>query len=218
MPCGDGADARDGYRERGLATPVGDITPRMPKLRAGAYFPEGMIERCSRADRAVAAAVAGSWANGVSTGKMGRTARKMGMERPSRDRVGAMCRSLDAEVGELASRDLGGIEVPCLLPDATCVKRGRDGRARPTAVVAAIGVGSDGARRLLGIAATGTETHAGRLGFLSRSGPGSPPQSQLVKNRLTLTDWANRYNDFRIHSTLGHMSPVEFREAGLILS
>lgn len=31
-------------------------------------------------------------------------------------------------------------------------------------------------------------------------------------------DWANRYDNFRIHSTLGHMSPVEFREAGLILS
>lgn len=31
-------------------------------------------------------------------------------------------------------------------------------------------------------------------------------------------DWANRCNDFRIHSTLGYMSPVEFREAGLILS
>lgn len=64
MPCGDGADARNEYRERGLATPVGDITLRMPKLRAGAYFPEGMIERCSRADRAAAAAVAESWANG----------------------------------------------------------------------------------------------------------------------------------------------------------
>lgn len=33
MPCGDGANARNGYRERGLATPVGDITPRIPKLR-----------------------------------------------------------------------------------------------------------------------------------------------------------------------------------------
>ena len=36
--------------------------------------------------------------------------------------------------------------------------------------------------------------------------------------RTAMFDWANRYNNFRIHSTLGHMSPVEFREAGLILS
>lgn len=98
MPCEDGANARDGYRERGLATPVGGIAPRIPELRAGAYFPEGVIGRCSRADRAVAAAAAESWANGVPTRKMERIARKMGMERPSRDQVGAMRGSLDAEV------------------------------------------------------------------------------------------------------------------------
>ena len=73
----DGANSRNGYRERGLAAPVGDITLRIPKLRAGAYFPKGIIERYSRADRAVAAAVAESWANGASTRKMERIARKM---------------------------------------------------------------------------------------------------------------------------------------------
>ena len=36
--------------------------------------------------------------------------------------------------------------------------------------------------------------------------------------RAALFDWANWYNNFRIHSTLGYMSPVEFREADLILS
>lgn len=96
---------------------------------------------------------------------MERTASKMGIERLSRDRVGAMCRLLDAEVGELASRGPGGIEAPYLLLDATYLKRGKDGRVRSAAVAAAIGVGSDGARRMPGIAAIGTETYAGRLGF-----------------------------------------------------
>lgn len=36
--------------------------------------------------------------------------------------------------------------------------------------------------------------------------------------RAALFDWANRHNNLRIHPTLGYMSPVEFREAGLILS
>lgn len=36
--------------------------------------------------------------------------------------------------------------------------------------------------------------------------------------RAALFDWVNWCNNFRIHSTLGYMSPVEFREAGLILS
>lgn len=35
MACEDGATARNGYGERGLAPPVGDIVLRIPKLRAG---------------------------------------------------------------------------------------------------------------------------------------------------------------------------------------
>lgn len=35
--------------------------------------------------------------------------------------------------------------------------------------------------------------------------------------RARLSDYAHWYNNFRIHSTLGYMSPVEFREAGLSL-
>ena len=60
MACGDGATARSGYRERGPVTPVGDIVLRIPKLRVGTYFPEGIIERNSRTDQAVAASVAES--------------------------------------------------------------------------------------------------------------------------------------------------------------
>lgn len=73
MLCEDGANSRNGYRERGLP-PVGDITLRIPKLRAGTHFPECPFERYSRADRAAAAAGAESWANGVSTRKMERIA------------------------------------------------------------------------------------------------------------------------------------------------
>lgn len=162
MACEDGATARNGYRERGLTAPVGDIVLRILKLRAETYFPEGLIERYSRADRAVAE----SWANGVSTRKMKRVARKMGIERLSKDQVSAMCRSLDAGVAELVSRDLGEVGFPCLFLDATYVKCRRDGRVQPTAVVTAIGVGTDGARRMFGVAAIDTETHAGRFGFL----------------------------------------------------
>lgn len=35
--------------------------------------------------------------------------------------------------------------------------------------------------------------------------------------RAKLSDYVHRYGNFRIHSTLGCMSPVEFREAGLSL-
>lgn len=36
--------------------------------------------------------------------------------------------------------------------------------------------------------------------------------------RTELFDWVNWYNNCRLHSTLGYMTPAGFREAGLILS
>ena len=42
--------------------------------------------------------------------------------------------------------------------------------------------------------------------------------SDLRDLQAKLSDYVHRHDDFRIHSTLGYMSPVEFRKAGLILS
>lgn len=69
MACEDGATVRNGYRERGLTAPVGDIVLRIPKQRAETYFPEGLIERYSRADHAVAAA---SRSRGPTASRRGR--------------------------------------------------------------------------------------------------------------------------------------------------
>lgn len=42
--------------------------------------------------------------------------------------------------------------------------------------------------------------------------------ASVERLRAELFDWVNWYNDCRLHSTLGYMTPVGFREAGLILS
>ena len=42
--------------------------------------------------------------------------------------------------------------------------------------------------------------------------------SDLRDLQAKLSDYVHRCNNIRIHSTLGYMSPVEFRKAGLILS
>ena len=42
---GGGANSRNGYRERSLATCVGTLTLRIPKLRSGSFFPEDVLER-----------------------------------------------------------------------------------------------------------------------------------------------------------------------------
>lgn len=150
--CGGGANSRNGYRERSLATCVGTLTLRIPKLRSGSFFPEDVLERYQRVDRALVAAVAEMYATGTSTRKVQRVAEKMGVSRLSKDQVSAIASSLDADIEDLCARPLGGSPVPYVWLDATYVKCRREGRVAPTAVVTAIGCDAGGWRRVLGAA------------------------------------------------------------------
>lgn len=126
--CDGGANSRNGYRERSLATCVGTLTLRIPKLRSGSFFPEDVLERYQRVDRALVAAVAKMYATGTSTRKVQRVAEKMGVSRLSKDQVSAIASSLDADIEDLCGRPLDGSPVPYVWLDATYVKRRREGR------------------------------------------------------------------------------------------
>ena len=162
----EAGNRRNGYRERRLTTSVGTINLRIPKLRAGSYFPEDLIERYSRADRAVVAAVSEMVTNGVSTRKVKRVAQSMGIDRMSAGQVSRMCSSLDDAVADLQERDLSGARFPYIWLDATYIKCRDAGRVQSTALVTAIGAGSDGYRRLLGLDAIDTESYDGWKSFL----------------------------------------------------
>lgn len=90
QPCEATGNSRNGYRERMLTTCVGTLTLRVPKLRSVSFFPEDVLERHQRVDRAVVAAVAEMHATGTSTRKVQRVAEAMGIERISRDQVSAI--------------------------------------------------------------------------------------------------------------------------------
>ena len=104
----ESGNQRNGYRERRLVTSVGTINLRIPKLRAGSYFPEDLIERYSRVDRAVIAAVSEMVTNGVSTRKVKRVAQSMGIDRMSASQVSRICSSLDASGADGGVACLGG--------------------------------------------------------------------------------------------------------------
>lgn len=109
--CAGGANSRNGYRERNLVTRVGDITMRIPKLRSGSFFPEDVVERYQRVDRAVASAVAEMYATGTSTRKVQRIAEKLGISRLSKGQVSAIAKDLDADIAELKGRDVHGVQL-----------------------------------------------------------------------------------------------------------
>ena len=166
--CAETGVARNGYRECMLKTCLGDLTLRVPKVRLGSFFPQTVIERYQRVDRALAAAVAEMYAGGTSTRKVQRVAEAMGVSSLSKDQVSAICACLDADVDELVGRPLSGAAVPYVWLDATYVKCRREGRVASTAVVTAIGCDEGGWRRVLGIAVVDTESYESWLGFLRR--------------------------------------------------
>ena len=165
--CAGGANSRNGYRERNLVTCVGDITLRIPKLRSGSFFPEDIVERYQRVDRAVVAAVAETYATGTSTRKVQRVAEKLGISKLSKDQVSAIAKNLDADVAELLGPDLGRIaHAVSVRLDATYVKRRRGGRVCSTA---------GGDRDRLRLRAAGGTSSACRWWTRSRTTCGSVP-------------------------------------------
>ncbi|WP_130812616.1 IS256 family transposase [Olsenella sp. Marseille-P4559] len=164
--CAAQGNGGSGYRERRLATCVGTTTMRVPKLRTGSFLPEDVIGRCQRVDRALVAAVSETCATGTSTRKVQGIAEKMGVTRLSEDQADAMAKGLDADVGELLSRDLAGLRTPYVWLGATYVRCRRDGRAASTAVVTAIGCDERGWRRVLGVSVVDTGSCDSWLAFL----------------------------------------------------
>lgn len=127
--CADGSQ-RNGYRERWLTTSVGVINLRAPKLRRGTCFPDDLLVRYSRVDRAVIAAVSETVTSGVSTRKVARVASALGIERMSASQVSRICESLDATVEDRQSRDLSDAVFPYVWLDATYVKCRDEGLRR----------------------------------------------------------------------------------------
>lgn len=163
--CAEG-NQRNGYRERRLLTSVGPITLRIPKLRRGTFFPNDLIDRYSRVDRAVVAAVAEMVASGVSTRKVERVARTLGADRMSASQVSRICEALDATVSDLRERSFGGVRFPYLWIDATYVKCRDGGHVSSCAVATAIGAADTGHRALLGLEAVDAEDYASWRSFL----------------------------------------------------
>lgn len=163
----DRVNSRNGYRERALSTTAGELTLRIPKLRRGSYFPDGLLARWGRADAALAAAIAEMYVQGVSTRKVEAVAAKLGLDSMPSSRVSSMCASLDAEVAEFRTRPLDWQRWCYLWLDATWVKCRVDGRSVSQAVVTAIALGEDGRKHFCGVDVLDTESYEDWSAFLA---------------------------------------------------
>lgn len=159
-------NSRNGYRTRRWDTRAGTIDLQIPKLRSGSYFPDWLIAPRRRAEKALVSAIADAYLAGVSTRRVDKLVRTLGIEGISKSQVSTIAKNLDEAVDAFRNRPLTG-QFPYVWLDALVV-RCRDDRMAMSGVccMVAVGVNSDGRREVLGVELATSEDGAGWTSFL----------------------------------------------------
>ena len=152
---------RNGYRHRDLDTRVGTIDVAIPKLRKGTYFPEWLLERRKRAEAALITVVADCYLAGVSTRRMDKLVKTLGIDSLSKSQVSRMAADLDEHVEQFRHRPLDEAgPFTFVAADALTMKVREGGRVINAVVLLATGVNGDGHREVLGMRVATSETGA----------------------------------------------------------
>lgn len=159
-------NSRNGYRYRDLDTRVGTLDVAVPKLRQGSLYPEWLLERRKRAERALTSVVATCYLLGVSTRRMDKLVQTLGITGLSKSQVSVMAKELDEQVEQFRTRRLEEAgPFTFVAADALVLKVREGGRVVPVHVLVATGVNADGHREILGVQVTTSEDGAGWLAF-----------------------------------------------------
>jgi putative transposase len=162
----DRTNRRNGYRAREFDTRTGTLDLAVPKLRTGTYFPEWLLERRKRAERALTSVVATCYLLGVSTRRMDRLVQSLGITGLSKSQVSEMAKDLDEHVEQFRTRSLADAgPFTFVAADALVLKVREGGRVVGVHALVATGVNGDGHREILGLQVTTSEDGAGWLGF-----------------------------------------------------
>jgi putative transposase len=159
-------NSRNGYRERRWDTRVGTIPLAIPKLREGSYYPHWLLEPRSRSERALVSVVADLYLAGVSTRRVDKVVRQLGIQGISKSQVSRLAGELDELVEGFRTRPLDSGPYPYLMLDALVVKVREGGRICNTCVCHATAINAEGYRESLGLDIVTQEDGASWLGFL----------------------------------------------------
>lgn len=159
-------NSRNGHRQRPWDTRVGTIDLEIPKLRQGSYYPAWLLEPRRRAEKALVCVVADAWLAGVSTRRVDKLVKALGIEGISRSQVSRMAKALDEMVEAFRNRPLTSGPYTYLWLDALTQKVREGGRVVNVSCVIAIAVNAEGHREVLGVDLVTTEDGAGWTAFL----------------------------------------------------
>jgi len=148
---GERAAGRQGYRSgyygRTLITRVGKLELRVPQDRSGRFSTE-LFERYQRSERALVAALAEMYVQGVSTRKVKAITEERCGHSFSASSISAINRRLDDSLAQFTGRPLAE-PFPYLMLDARYERVREAGVIASQAVLIAIGIDWDGRRQSL---------------------------------------------------------------------
>jgi transposase-like protein len=152
------ATYRCGTRVRRFDTRMGTLYLVIPKLRKGGYIPFFVTEK-KRSEQALIQVVQEAWKNGISTRKIDRLAKSLGIENISASQVSEINKGLDSMVEEFRTRRLEA-EYPVIWIDALYEKIRDDGHVSNKAVMVVKGINLHGIPQILAIEAMQNESEA----------------------------------------------------------
>ena len=144
----------NGYKPKTLRTRIGEITFAVPQVREGGFYPSA-LEKGMRSERALVAALAEMYVQGVSTRKVKAITEELCGVEISTMQVSRATAQLDEALQEWRERPLG--EVTYLYVDARYEKVREAGQVRDAAVLVATGITPAGERQVLGVSVSLSE-------------------------------------------------------------
>ncbi|HEY8522078.1 MAG TPA: IS256 family transposase [Gammaproteobacteria bacterium] len=160
----DRVDTRAGHYTRKLQTKAGEVEIKVPKLRRQT-FETAIIERYRRREISIEEAIVQMYLAGVSVRRVEDITEALWGTRVSSGTVSKLNQKVYQHIERWRNQELEG-EFPYVYLDGIILKRSWGGEVKNVSVLVAIGVGSDGFRRILGVAEGEKEDKAGWLSFL----------------------------------------------------
>jgi putative transposase len=155
---------RSGYYRRRLITRVGTMVLRVPQDRAG-HFSTQVFEQYQRSEKALVAALAQMYVQGVSTRKVAAITEELCGHEFSASSISTITARLDAQLEEFSRRRLTE-EFPYVVVDARYERVREGGVIVSRAILIALGIDWEGRRQVLAVEYANRESQSSWREFL----------------------------------------------------
>jgi transposase-like protein len=155
---------RSGYYRRRLITRVGTLWLRVPQDRAG-HFNTQVFEQYQRSEKALVAALAQMYVQGVSTRKVAAITEELCGHEFSASSISTITARLDAQLQEFSQRSLTE-EFPYVVVDARYERVREGGVIVSQAILIALGIDWEGRRQVLAVEYANRESQGSWREFL----------------------------------------------------